>query len=180
MRAYKLFRIKDNVLYPLYVNANIPTPLGKWLTATPGERTEDGKVKSRLGKLSYRPGWHCSARPIALHIGAKANPKDKLPSFRPVNQVWAEVEVMDEVDWQPEADKQGKSPRDKQLKFVPKRGFYEYKTNPNMYGKWIIAGDIKVIRILSDAEVTEINSDIEEDDLPREGTVNYSPNRRDI
>ena len=180
MRAYKLFRIKDNVLYPLYVNANIPTPLGKWLTATPGERTEDGKVKSRLGKLSYRPGWHCSARPIALHIGAKANPKDKLPSFRPVDQVWAEVEVMDEVDWQPEADKQGKSPRDKQLKFVPKRGFYEYKTNPNMYGKWIIAGDIKVIRVLSDAEVTEINSDIEEDDLPREGTVNYSPNRRDI
>ena len=168
MKAYKLFRIKDGVLFPLYVNATTPTPLGKWLTATPGERTEDGKVKSRLGKLAYRPGWHCSDRPIALHIGTKANPKDRLPSYRPADQVWAEVDVMDDVNWQAEADKQGKSPRDKQLKFVPERGYYEYKTNPNMYGTWIIAGDIKVNRILTDAEVAEINSDIEQDDLPRE------------
>lgn len=168
MKAYKLFRMKKGVLYPLYVNANTPTPVGEWVEAKSGELTEDGKVKSRLGKLAYRPGWHCSDRPIALHIGAKADPHDKLPSFRPANQVWAEVEIKDEIDWQTIADKQGKNPRDKQLRFVPKGGYYEYKTNPNMFGKWLIAGEIKVTRVLSDEEVIEINSDIEADDLPRE------------
>lgn len=168
MKAYKLFRIKDGVLFPLFVNANIPTPVGKWIPATPGELTKDGKVKARGGKLAYRPGWHCSDRPIALHIGTKACPNDTLPSYRPSNQVWAEVEVKNDVDWQKVADKQGKSARDKQLRFVPKGGYYHYKTNPNMFGTWIIAGEIKVNRILTDAEVAEINSDIEQDDLPRE------------
>ena len=58
MITYKLFRLKHGKLYPLYVNANKPTPLGIWLVAEVGERTPDGKVKSRLGKLAYRPGWH--------------------------------------------------------------------------------------------------------------------------
>ena len=167
MKAYKLFRKKHGKLYPLYVNANEPVPVGEWIEAKPGEITEDGKVKSRLGKLAYRPGWHCSDRPIALHIGEKKNPKDKLPSFRPKDQVWAEVEVIDTVNWQEEANKQGKNPRDKQLRFVPRHGFYEYKTNPNMYGVWIIAGNIKVNRILTDEEVIEANKDIALDDLPR-------------
>lgn len=167
MKAYKLFRMKHGRLYPLYVNANEPVPIGEWIEAKPGELTEDGKVKSKLGKLAYRPGWHCSDHPVALHIGEKKNPKDKLPSFRPMDQVWAEVEVIDTVNWQEEANKQGKNPRDKQLRFVPRHGFYEYKTNPNMFGKWIIAGDIKVNRILSDEDVSEINKDIAMDDLPR-------------
>ena len=167
MKAYKLFRMKDGKLYPLYVNANTETPLGRWLPAVPGPLTENGKVKSKIGPLAYRPGWHCSSQPIALHIGAKANPRDRLPSYRPENQVWAEVEVMEEIDWQTEANKQGKSARNKQLRFVPRHGYYEYKTNPAMFGTWIIAGEIKVNRILTDEEVKEINSDIEQDDLPR-------------
>lgn len=71
MITYKLFRLKHGKLYPLYVNANKPTPLGVWLDAEAGERTSDGKVKSRLGKLAYRPGWHSGDMPVALHIGEK-------------------------------------------------------------------------------------------------------------
>ena len=168
MKAYKLFKFKGGKLFPLYVNADKETPVGVWVEATPGELTEDGKVKSKLGKLAYRPGWHCSDHPVALHIGKKQNPKDKLPSFRPTDQVWAEVEIKDDIDWQKFADQQGTTARDKQLRFVPKGGYYEYKTNPNMFGKWLIAGEIKVNRVLTDAEVSEINSDIEVDDLPRE------------
>jgi len=167
MKAYKLFRIKNGVLFPLYVNASTPTPLGEWLPATSGEMTNDGKVKSKLGKLAYRPGWHCSLYPIATHIGAKANPKDSKPSFRPNDQVWAEVEIEDSIDYQPIADQQGKHARDKQLKYIPRHGYYSYKTNPNMYGTWLIAGDIKVNKILSDAEVMKINSEIGVMDLPR-------------
>ena len=167
MKAYKLFRLKNGVLYPLYVNANIPVPIGQWLPAVSGERTEDGKVKSRLGKLAYRPGWHCSEYPIATHIGLKTNPHDKKPSFRADDQVWAEVEVENTIDYQPIANKQGNNARDRQLKYVPRHGYYTYKTSPNMFGVWIIAGDIIVNRVLTDAEVTEINSKIGVMDLPR-------------
>lgn len=167
MRAYKLFRIRDGVLYPLYVHADTPTPIGEWLEAVPGERLPNGKVKSRLGRLAYRPGWHCSPYPIATHIGSKANPRDAKPSYRPDDQVWAEVEVEDTVDWQAEANKQGNCPRDRQLRFVPLHGYYRYKTNPMMFGEWLIAGNIKVVRILTDAEVSEINAKIGVSDLPR-------------
>ena len=168
MKAYKLFRIKDGKLYPLYVNATKPTPLNTWLKAQEGQRTPDGKhVKSRLGNLAYRPGWHCSEYPIATHIGAKANPNDKYPSYRPSDQVWAEVEIMDKIDWQSVADRQGKNPRDKQLRFVPENGYYHYKTNPRMYGSWLIAGNIKVTKILTDDEVIAINQPTGVQDLPR-------------
>jgi hypothetical protein len=170
MIAYKLFRTKkDNKIYPLYVLANEPTPMGVWLEAQEGERTEKGKVKSRLGELAYRPGWHCSERPIAMHIGDKANPKDSKPSYRANDQVWCEIEVDDEIDYQPMADKNGKNPRDKQLKYVPKHGYYKYKTNPNMFGTWIIAGNIKVNRVLTDEEVMAINASYNDgmNDLPR-------------
>ena len=39
---------------------------------------------------------------------------------------------------------------------VPKQGFYRYKTSPQMLGKWIIAGSIRVLRVLSDEEVERI------------------------
>ena len=175
MIGYKLFRKKkkDNNIYPLYVLANEPTLIGVWLEAKSGERTTKGKVKSRLGELAYRPGWHCSERPIATHIGEKENPKDKLPSYRAKDQVWCEVEIDDSIDYQPLADKAGISIRDKQLKYVPKNGYYKYKTNPNMFGTWIIAGNIKVNRILTDEEVVEINKSFGDNmqDLPRKEGV---------
>lgn len=175
IKAYKLFRKKNGNIYPLYVFANEPTPIGVWLEAKSGERNAKGKVKSRLGELAYRPGWHCSERPVALHIGEKANPKDRLPSFRAENQVWCEVEVDDSIDYQPLADKEGSSLRDKQLRYVPKNGFYRYKTNPNMFGVWIIAGNIKVNRILSDEEVVEINNSFGDNiqDLPKNKISTY-------
>lgn len=165
MICYKLFRKKNGKLYPLYVNASMPTPVGEWVQAEAGELV-DGKVKSRLGRLAYRPGWHCSAHPIATHIGSKRNKTDKLPSYRPAEQVWAEVEVAGK-SLQAEADAAGKCARDKCLKRIPIGGYYEYKTNPQMFGTWIIAGAIKVNRVLSDAEVHEINKAVGCDDLPR-------------
>jgi hypothetical protein len=172
MIAYKLFRIKGNEIFPLYVLANQPTPMGEWLQAQEGEPTKDGKkVKSRLGALAYRPGWHCSERPIATHIGEKKDPSDSKakPFYRPANQVWCEVEVEDTIDYQPMADKAGKTATKKQLKYVPVHGFYKYKTNPNMFGDWIIAGHIKVNKILTDLEVVAINDSFGDglQDLPR-------------
>jgi len=47
--------------------------MDKWITAKEGERstTNTKKVKSKIGDLAYRPGWHAGDLPIATHIGDK-------------------------------------------------------------------------------------------------------------
>lgn len=169
VKVYKLFRLgKDGKLYPLYVNATEAVPVGVWIKAKSGQMTANGKVKSKLGQLAFRPGWHSSDVPVALHIGEKANKTDKAPSYRADWQVWAECEVRGR-DLQSLADKQGKQARDKCLKSIEslRGGFYRYRTNPNMYGTWIISAEIKVIKTLTDTEVWAINAKTGVHDLPR-------------
>lgn len=184
IKAFKLFRVgKDGELYPLFVNAKEPVPIGKWLEATAGELTDTGKVKSTLGPLAYRPGWHAGDLPMATHIGGKVDPttgkRVKDPKFKPNvredNQVWAEVEMPADVDWQSVANQRARIKKDgtPDMKTahitdqLPKRGHYRYKTNPNMTGNWIISGEMKVNRVLSDAEVRAINAEAGLADLPR-------------
>lgn len=77
--GYKLFRVSKKYpgkLFPLYVNANTNIPIGEWISAEPGERLENGKVKSKLGPLRYRPGFHINdVAPYVSHIGQKVNGK---------------------------------------------------------------------------------------------------------
>jgi len=174
VKAYKLFTQKDGELYPLFVKANETVPMGKWLAADVGPMV-GGKVKSKIGQLAFRPGWHSGDMPVATHIGGKSDNRLKKPNYRPDNQVWAEVEVSNDVNWQKEANKrasvtkQGKIiPRTAQISDqVPEGGHYRYKTNPNMTGEWLISGEIKVNRILTDEEVKEINGKLGVADLPR-------------
>ena len=178
IKTYKLFRLKNGQLYPLYVDANTPVPIGVWLSAKEGPRTDSGKVKSKLGELAFRPGWHSSDYPVALHIGESDDGSHK-PKYRPANQVWVECLIHDNVDWQSIADSQGNSPKSKYVKEIPINGNYKYRTNPNMYGYWYISGEIKLLRILTDEEVKEINSETGVQDLPRkEEVMNESRKRR--
>ena len=180
--AYKLFRTDpEGNLYPLFVNANQKVPVGEWLPAEAGEMTGE-KVKSKIGALAYRPGWHAGDLPIATHIGEKYDPqtlvKDKAmkaPNVRPDNQVWAEVEMPADYDWQTEA--MNRAQRSKAGNVIPRTahitdqvpygGFYRYKTNPNMTGEWLIGGQMKVNRILGDDEVRAVNEAAGVSDLPR-------------
>lgn len=159
--GYKLFRqSKDGNLHPLFVNANQILPIGEWLSAECGERLENGKVKSRLGGLAFRPGWHLNDKiPYVDHIytvheGAK---------YLKDNCVWAEVEY-NEKSYQTEANNAGLNKKgiiiqkNAQLDYVPVGGYYKYKTNPTMFDAWIISGEIRIIRIVPDAEVEEICS----------------------
>ena len=50
---------------------------------------------------------------------------------------------------------------------IPEDGFYRYKTSPMMLGKWIIAGSMKVNRILPDDEVAQICKAAGYEALPR-------------
>jgi hypothetical protein len=177
--AYKLFRVdkrNPGKLFPLFVLANDSVDIGVWLDAEEGERKGNG-VKSKLGQLAYRPGWHAGDVPIATHIGDKKNKTDAKPSFRSADHVWAEIEMAADVDWQSEANKRGTN--DKGVFVgrnaaitdqIPVDGFYRYKTNPNMTGTWLIGGSIKVTRILSDSEVKAINEKSGVADLPRKSS----------
>ena len=183
VKAYKLFRVgKDNNLYPLFVDAKTPVQMGEWLSAKAGDlNTKTGKVKSSLGDLAYRPGWHAGDLPVATHIGGSYDPntlakvKGKKPNIREDNQVWAEVEMGADVPWQDEAVKRAQKTKSGKINArtahitdqVPFGGHYRYKTNSNMTGNWIIGGEMKVNRILGDDEVKAINSAANASDLPR-------------
>ena len=172
VKAYKLFRTKgDGKLYPLFVNADKPVPMGEWLEAEEGPQGKsEGRVKSKIGDLAYRPGWHAGDLPIATHIGGKSDPSLKKPDYRPDNHVWAEVEMAADKDWQSVADSRGKGVKAHITDQVPLGGFYRYKTNPNMTGNWLIGGNMKVNRVLPDEEVKAINDQAGTADLPRRQT----------
>jgi hypothetical protein len=174
-KAYKLFRVKeDGNLYPLFVGAKDAVPRGLWINATEGKRAKPSKagrerVTSELGPLAYRPGFHAGDVPLASHIGVKERDATgrsvqagEIVARRP-NEVWAEVELADDIDYQPEANEAGTNPktgkvnlRDAEIKRIPKDGLYRYKTNPNMTGDWLISGAMKVGRVLPEAEVNSI------------------------
>lgn len=191
IKAYKLFRVnpaKPGELFPLFVNANQSLKIGVWYEAEEGEKVVDSKtgkpgVKSKLGRLAYRPGWHAGDYPIATHIGIDPKPSaisgKMAPTARADNQVWAEVEMPADFDWQEVADSRAEKiksgPKKGQIRpdtahitdQIPKGGHYRYKTNPNMTGNWIIGGAMKIIRVLSDEEVEKVNSSAGYKDLPR-------------
>jgi hypothetical protein len=183
-KAYKLFEQhpKDpNLLLPLFVGRDQPIPFGEWLIAEAGQPGRaPGKVKSTLGDLAYRPGWHAGDVPVATHIGGKSDPSLTAPDHRPDKQVWAEVEMADDQDWQSVANARARitkagTPDPKTAHItdqVPLEGYYRYKTNPNMTGEWLIGGNMRVNRILSDEEVEAANKAAGVSDLPRLSKLN--------
>lgn len=158
MQAYKLFKIKkDGKLYPLYIYTNRALPMNSWLTAEEGERTPSGKVKSKLGELAYRPGFHCCQYPLADHIGKRMSDGNLCQA---ADTVWCEVEMISDVDYTEEAKNKGKIPRDQYLEHIPYDGFYLYKTNPSAKVNWYICGQMKITKILSQEEVEKICADV--------------------
>jgi hypothetical protein len=176
VKAYKLFRVDERrpgELFPLFVDANTPVKMGEWVDAKEGEMV-NGKVKSKIGQLAYRPGWHAGDLPIATHIGEKSHPNLTAPDRRPSNHAWAEVEMPNDVDWQSIANERGTNAQGRVVPVkahitdqIPHGGHYRYKTNPNMTGNWLIGGSMKVNRVLTDAEVKKINKAAGLSDLPR-------------
>lgn len=145
MKTYKLFRIKNGKLFPLYVEAKREMEIGKWLRANSGEKADETHVKATGcgGKLSLRPGFHSTNIPFTDWIGKKQ--ADGTLSQRP-DTVWCECEV-----------------NGKQLECTERNGFrelqngwYYFRTNSKQKDPWIISNKIKINRVLSREEVEEI------------------------
>ena len=184
--GYKLFKVnkKNGNLYPLFVKmeGNKSLELNKWTRAEAGTINEKtGKVKSSLGDLAYRPGFHGGDLPIATHIGGKKGNVTK-PNYRKDDQVWAEVEFADDTNWQKEALSRAIKNKDGTTRVstahitdqVPVGGHYRYKTNPNMTGNWIIGGELKINKILSNEQVKKINDAAGVADLPRLSELKFA------
>ena len=147
MITYKLFRIKNNKLYPLYVEADREIKIGKWLDAHVGEIVDETHVKARnLSKLSLRPGWHSTMIPFTDWIGKKM--PDGTLAQKP-NTIWCECEV--EGKEITVIERYG-------LRSIPD-GWYYFKTNAKQIDPWIISNKIKVNKILSNEEVKRICND---------------------
>lgn len=142
MTTYKLFRIKSGKLYPLFVFASKEMVLGEWLEAEIGELADEAHVKSKLGPLSLRPGFHSTEVPFTDWIGKKVG--DKLVQRK--DTVWCECEV--EGKEESVVGRYG-------LRTIPCDWYY-YKTKPNQPFPWVISNRIKIRRILSYEEVQNI------------------------
>lgn len=179
-KAYKLFKMRDGKLYPLFIGANSPVETGAWLDAK-GENffLIDNRGRKRVpaktgnwttmadGKkmktLAFRPGWHSGDMPYAIQIAPK-NGHGQASRYE--NDVWAEIEISADNNYTQEAlsnastTKKGTvNAREAQLAKVPKDGFYPYKTNSNAEGEWFISGAIKVNKVLTEDEVNGILQD---------------------
>lgn len=146
MTVYKLFRVRNGKLYPLYVEASKEIEIGKWLSAGCGELVDETHVKASGcgGSLRLRSGYHSTEVPFTDWIGAK-QPDGTLAQRR--DTVWCECEVKGkQIECE---DRYG-------FTHVPKGCWYYFKTNSKQERPWIISDKIRVNRILADDEVAEI------------------------
>ena len=145
MTTYKLFRIREGRLFPLYVEHTREMEIGVWLEARVGELADATHVKSRGsgGKLALRPGFHSTKIPFTDWIGKKGE-DGRLMQRR--DTVWIECEV--EGDQLQISDRNG-------LRTIP-HGWYQYRTRPGQPFPWIISDRILLNRPLEREEVEAI------------------------
>ena len=145
MITYKLCRIRDGHLYPLYVNHNIELKTGRWLDAAVGEKIDATHVKANGcgGKLSLRPGFHSTLVPFTDWIG-KRGPDGTL--WQRPDTVWCECEV--DGHQQVVTDRYG-------LRLIPE-DWYFFKSNVKQKDPWIVSNRIFIWRILTHNEVKQI------------------------
>lgn len=127
----------------MFVYANEELPVGVWLNAKVGELKDETHVKSRLGALALRPGFHSCSVPFTDWIGKKA--EDGTLHQRS-DTVWCECEV--EGEQLEVKTKYG-------LRTIPE-GWYYFKTKAKQPFPWVISNKIKINRILTQEEVEKL------------------------
>ncbi len=147
MKVYKLFRVKNGELYPLYVEADKKIEAGKWIMADVGELVDETHVKAKGcgGKLALRPGFHSTSVPFTDWIGKRG--EDGSLMQRP-DTVWCECEIRGNEIMV--TSRHG-------LRSLP-NGWYRYRTNSRQKEPWFISSEIKINKILKQEEVIEICS----------------------
>lgn len=140
IKVYKIFNIKQKQkgkIFPMFIGKNKETQIGVWL--------EGEKIPTK--GFQDRPGWHSGIlKPFAPHLMKK-------DGTMPQTRVWAEVLIPDDVNWQKVANKTAKGDIRGE---VPYGGHYRWKRPANQGGVWMIAGAVKVNKILTPKEVEKL------------------------
>lgn len=126
-----------------------------------------------VSSFAMRPGWHATDAPSARHIGAGKNGAQSV--WRREDEVWAEISLAADNDYQAEAEA---NPEKDIQTHIPTDGYYYFKTNTNAGDdqSWYISGAIKIDRLLSDDEATQIaEQNGVTPDLPRESGRKFDP-----
>jgi len=143
MTTYKLFRIRDGKLYPMFVDSRKEMKPRKWLKAEVGELVDEGHVKSRLGPLALRPGFHSTEVPFTDWIGKRGSDGSLLQN---PDTVWCECEVEGKQE----------SPEGRNGKRTMPSDWYYFRTKRGQPFPWIISNRIYIRRLLGRAEVERI------------------------
>ena len=142
VKTYKLFRMKEGRLYPLFVETGREMKMGIWLEAGVGELVDPTHVKSKLGPLALRPGFHSTEVPFTDWIGKRQGGV----LVQRQGTVWCECEV----------DGQQEHPSERNVKRTLPEDWYYFRTKPNQPFPWIISNKIKIKRVLDHAEVEAV------------------------
>ena len=142
VKTYKLFRMREGRLYPLFVETGREMKMGIWLEADIGELADPIHVKSKLGPLALRPGFHSTEVPFTDWIGKRQG--DALVQRK--DTVWCECEV----------DGKQEHPSERYGKRTLPEDWYYFQTRSNQPFPWIISNRIKIVRLLDHADVEAV------------------------
>ena len=137
-RGYKLFeQDPDGNLYALFIDKKTNMSIGEWLKA--GNYPTKG--------FAARPGYHigqiCSAPWLMSADGTYKSQRSKY-----WRRVWAEVEYNSDNDY---TDVVSALPKKCFVDQLPENGYYKFReTGCNRI--WIIADQMKIVRVLSEDE----------------------------
>lgn len=142
VKTYKLFRMKEGRLYPLFVETSCEMKIGIWLEAGIGELVDPTHVKSKLGPLALRSGFHSTEVPFTDWIGKRQGGV----LVQRQGTVWCECEV----------EGQQEHPSERYGKRTLPEDWYYFRTKSNQPFPWIISNRIKIMRVLDHAEVEAV------------------------
>ena len=173
---YKLVRLNENGEIEAPMADGSAIEFGAWYGAKDlsyndknGKRVVDltftkrGFDKNGMQKRAHKkgaaagfPGFHFGTMPYMAHIGLSGIAGQKI--FANADYVWCKVDVpYDRAQEYFEEVAAANGQADKVFAGrIPENGYYFRKTSPVMVGKWGVAGAMKFIEPLSDAEVEQI------------------------
>ena len=134
--------MREGRLYPLFVETNREMKMGIWLEAGVGELVDPTHVKSKLGPLALRPGFHSTEVPFTDWIGKRQGGV----LVQRQGTVWCECEVAGQQE----------HPSERYGKRTLPEDWYYFRTKPNQPFPWIISNRIKIMRVLDHAEVEAV------------------------
>ena len=141
--GFKLFEQRDDgKLFPLFIGKTKETPMNVWVPA---------EIVMHHPQFAHRPGWHLGAILPSAPWLMSADGTYKSQRGKRFKRVWCEVEYVAHIDY---TDVVQSLPKKCFTDRLPDNGFYNFRESGNRL--WVIADRIRITKILSEVERTEI------------------------